>query len=309
MMETINAQMEGTGVSCKLQRRSGGDVYRDVTDRDMLEADMSMRCRSVAEGVHKLPRAARMRWAIEERRRGNELFDAGEFREALLVYMQSLMGLDYGSDAEQRRRAVAEHQIPVTNNMAVCCLKTGDLQKCIRLCDQTLKADPGNFKAMYRRGLANLRGQNWREARDDLRDALAMAEQPGERGTCRKLLREAAEGLKSQRGRDRKAREGIQKLLGARGGGDGGLYADKGGSPKRGAAGVQTAKELAASLELTQGNRSAAPAPGQGRGASRAAPAPPASYGLSPAQRRLAPVLMMGIFGIIFSGAVRLIFA
>jgi len=56
ILSKINSAMEGSGIECKLQRRVRGEYFRDATEKDMAEADLSAVCRSAAEELKVVSR-------------------------------------------------------------------------------------------------------------------------------------------------------------------------------------------------------------------------------------------------------------
>ncbi len=55
------------------------------------------------------------------------------------------------------------------NNRAMCWLKLGRFQEALKDCDSVLDADPGNVKALLRRGTAKQALEQLAEAADDFR--------------------------------------------------------------------------------------------------------------------------------------------
>eukprot|EP00927_Polykrikos_kofoidii_P049334 TRINITY_DN43401_c0_g1_i1.p1 TRINITY_DN43401_c0_g1~~TRINITY_DN43401_c0_g1_i1.p1 ORF type:complete len:362 (-),score=75.06 TRINITY_DN43401_c0_g1_i1:121-1206(-) len=149
------------------------------------------------------------------REHGNKSFREGLYDQAAKCYMKAKLFLPTGpaahapvvdgDEAGARARACF---IAVSSNAAMCKLKLGELDVCIRMCDGVLALDPNNVKALYRKGLA-LRSQ---EADDDAEIVLKEAArlEPGDKAVQKELT-----DIARRRREDKdKAKRLAQKMFG-----------------------------------------------------------------------------------------------
>lgn len=69
---------------------------------------------------------------------------------------------------------------------------TGDYKESISMCSRALNIDEKAVKALYLRGVANMKSKNFKEATDDLKNAIKLS--PGD-----KKLRDEFEKLKAEK--------------------------------------------------------------------------------------------------------------
>lgn len=120
-----------------------------------------------------------------ERRRlaGNELFQQGLYKQALAKYAMSLSYLDedFMFQLEGRYLEKAEEiKIPIHLNMAAAQIKINDYNTAIYNCSQVITMQPGNVKALFRRGKAKHALGRTEEAMEDLE--AAIKKDPNDKG-------------------------------------------------------------------------------------------------------------------------------
>mmetsp|Transcript_16635 Transcript_16635/g.43499 ORF Transcript_16635/g.43499 Transcript_16635/m.43499 type:complete len:409 (+) Transcript_16635:43-1269(+) len=99
----------------------------------------------------------RLERAEQRRVQGNQLFAEGRYQEALSKYAVALsyMDEDFMIQLEGFYEDKAKQvKLPIHLNMAMCQLKSKDFQTAIYNCSEVLKMEPGNAKALFRRGTA-----------------------------------------------------------------------------------------------------------------------------------------------------------
>lgn len=127
---------------------------------------------------------------VAERRRaeGNAAFKKGRYADALGRYRVALSFVDedlliqlqgFHYDKAMAARA------PALLNMGACHLRLGEFHEAITLMGQVLAIDPGNSKALFRRGAARRALGQTEQAIDDLQAAKRAA--PGDGGIAREL--------------------------------------------------------------------------------------------------------------------------
>ncbi|CAG9315939.1 unnamed protein product [Blepharisma stoltei] len=113
----------------------------------------------------------------KEKDEGTRLFKAGEFENSSKAYSKALLAINYLFKdelipEEDVMRYVKEIQIPCLLNLSACYLKMKvNYENVIIHCSDVLNVDPGNPKALYRRGVAHTELSNFEEASRDLKEA------------------------------------------------------------------------------------------------------------------------------------------
>ncbi|KAK9807368.1 hypothetical protein WJX73_007775 [Symbiochloris irregularis] len=145
--------------------------------------------------------------AAQIRAAGNDLFKQGQYQAASHAYCKAISYLDPGVIGGHEDRLLDEElqeleklQQPCLLNRAACCLKLGDVAEVTSLCNQVLKEDPENAKALFRRGQASLLAKAHDDALADLRSAAQLA--PTDRG-IREALHTAKQGISKDRDRQK----------------------------------------------------------------------------------------------------------
>jgi len=123
--------------------------------------------------------ATRLERAKEAKERGNQLTRQGDFHGARKSYNEALMLIQnfqsFSASPEISEVVVSDmlrevHHLRLTSflNLSQCELKMDDFSSAIGSAQNALELDPGNCKALYRRGVAQLRQGKLEEAKADL---------------------------------------------------------------------------------------------------------------------------------------------
>jgi peptidylprolyl isomerase len=141
------------------------------------------------------------RWEVSEKEKlseasrlkaeGTEAFKAGKWAQAQPLYAEAAGWVEYDDDfvEESTKAEAGALVISCWLNEAQCCLKLQDWAGAISASSSVLRKDGENVKALYRRGLANTKLQNFETGRQDLKRAATLDPKSRE-------IREALEGLK-----------------------------------------------------------------------------------------------------------------
>ena len=89
----------------------------------------------------------------ENKKRGNEAFQAGEYGQAILLYSLSIDKADELPDKDGGKKQLFRRDI-VLSNRAACFLKLGQHEKALEDAKRAQEMEPTNVKAIFRRGLA-----------------------------------------------------------------------------------------------------------------------------------------------------------
>lgn len=100
--------------------------------------------------------------------KGNDAFKRGQFQEAVEAYTNSMSVLP------------PDHKLRIIllNNRASALLKTGEYKQCILDCDNVLRIDNNNSKALLRRANAFEAIEDWSKALDDYRVLMGISSSP-----------------------------------------------------------------------------------------------------------------------------------
>ncbi|GFH10027.1 peptidylprolyl isomerase, partial [Haematococcus lacustris] len=99
----------------------------------------------------------RLERAEKRRLTGNQLFAEGKYREAMGKYATALSYLDEDFMMQLEgfyEDKANEVKVPIHLNMAACQLRIKDYHTAVYNCSEVLKLQPGNVKALFRRGTA-----------------------------------------------------------------------------------------------------------------------------------------------------------
>jgi len=114
---------------------------------------------------------------MKTKKKGNDKFNNHDYESASELYMQSLVGLDFGNNENTKNEAILSIQIPILNNLMACSLKLRKFYRCIILSEYAIKLDYKNesWKSYSRKGIAYLELGEFHKARACLRDASRCA--------------------------------------------------------------------------------------------------------------------------------------
>ena len=100
----------------------------------------------------------RYQWISQAKEKGNKLFKEEKHDSAIDEYMRALCGMDFSkyedfADKQKERdtRVKKELKVPILNNIALCLIKQGKLQRANAMLDLVLEAEPTNLKAWNRK--------------------------------------------------------------------------------------------------------------------------------------------------------------
>lgn len=109
--------------------------------------------------------------AINERRmQGNAFFGKKDFSRAAARYESAIKLKPYGTSDDDE--AVKKELLTSYTNLAACKLKMKDYDGCFTNCEEALKIDPSNSKAIFRRGAAKSERGDWDAAVTDFQAVL-----------------------------------------------------------------------------------------------------------------------------------------
>eukprot|EP00040_Diaphanoeca_grandis_P005551 m.33336 g.33336 ORF g.33336 m.33336 type:complete len:613 (-) comp16800_c0_seq1:156-1994(-) len=106
---------------------------------------------------------------------GNSAYKMGQFGEAMAFYTQAIDGLTSVKDETSPLAAIKS---ALYTNRAIAALKDGQLRACTDDCTASLKLDKTNYKAFYRRAVANEQREKYKEATTDF--ALYLSANPSD---------------------------------------------------------------------------------------------------------------------------------
>lgn len=199
LMKKMNAAMKDNDSSLssdtggfELQRKLPDGSYRPAEKGEMAAADFQTKLKQAAEMTAMLTPQQKLRWAKHQRKEGNKIFAAGEYKDAMDVYLTCLVAMDQSSkENENNMKAVGEEEceepiqtaqieeeikLPVLLNLALCALKLGMLSKAEKFCNYAMEMDVGkrSVKANFRRGRARMLMGHYVSAELDLARALEL---------------------------------------------------------------------------------------------------------------------------------------
>lgn len=120
---------------------------------------------------------------------GNELFNAKRILLATKSYERAIALFDSPTSelTPAVKKRVNQLLVQCHVNLAACFERKGDVAKIVHHCKKALEVEPGNVKALYRRGSALIEMDDYYNAESDLKYALELS--PGNTEVKRKLNR------------------------------------------------------------------------------------------------------------------------
>jgi len=138
---------------------------------------------------------------------GNELYNKGKFVKAVKRYKKAVRFFENDSNFSDEQKKTAESiKLPCYLNLAACKLKTGDYQDTIKNCDDVLKIQPDNVKALFRKGQAYNALDNWDECKKALLRCLELSP---DNADAKKELAKLRQKIVNQDKKDRLVYAGI----------------------------------------------------------------------------------------------------
>lgn len=157
---------------------------KDEKDREM-EAE-AKRAQEEREGEpdgeeddhdnRRLPKKRRMEIVMKNKAEANELFSDGNFKFAAARYTKALSHcakfVDLNFDDIKEVDGV---MLSLNLNLALAYLKLENSDQALRVCNDALKIDENNAKALYRRASVYYERKNWDSANKDVKKAITVA--------------------------------------------------------------------------------------------------------------------------------------
>jgi len=112
--------------------------------------------------------AEKIKAAAKKKELGNQFFKEGKFEEAAKTYTEALEFFKnaWGFGDEEKKQA-DEIKLPCFLNLAAAQLRTKEYSECVLNCHKSLDIDAANVKALFRRGQAYSRMNEFDRAKAD----------------------------------------------------------------------------------------------------------------------------------------------
>ena len=235
VIDTINAALEDMNPPTtspgqkrgffELQKRMPDGSARKATDEEITSEDMKNKLEQAAQLTSRMTLEQKIEWAQKQRQSGNQLYQDGQYKEAIDIYLTCLVVRDTAQQQVDQEVLI----LPVMNNLAQCSLQLGWYHKAELFCTLALEAletdsrGPSVAKLYFKRGKARrLRGW-YDEAKGDLERAMVTlgtrtdnptdksAEQKSIEREFQLLNKAVLEGKKNKK----RAQRAMQQVLGS----------------------------------------------------------------------------------------------
>jgi tetratricopeptide (TPR) repeat protein len=111
-------------------------------------------------------------YANRKKQEGNHFFSQGKYEVAVKRYEAAVSAVKYGTDFEgEAKDQVESIKTSCELNIAAAKMKVNDWKEVITRTNNVLKENPANVKALYRKGVALGKIDNWDEAISILKKA------------------------------------------------------------------------------------------------------------------------------------------
>ena len=188
----------------ELQKRLPDGSTIPASQADLSASDLQNKLQQSAKFVSQLTPSDKLIWAEKQRLSGNSLFQRGEYKAAMDIYLTCLVVKETNNNNNNNSNNnsssskdngigfLSRTLLPVLNNLAQCTLQLGMHKKTIEFCKIALEEiskvqdhqdDPIDpiiiCKIYYKRGKAKRLSGQYFEARDDLNQSLIQLEEKG----------------------------------------------------------------------------------------------------------------------------------
>lgn len=226
---------EGVNPRFELQKRLPDGSTRRASEEELAAADMQTKVKQAAEQVARLLPKEKIKWAKQQRQEGNKRYAAGNYKEAMDVYLTCLVAMPPQGTEGSLSSSSTQVFLPVLNNLAQTALKLDMWRKTEQFCTIAIneielppdtadeKIDEETRKLMskiyFRRGKARrLRGL-YSEARKDLDEALQMwgdDDDSPERTSVVREIEKVEKAAAEARKLEERQKQAMKQMLGGR---------------------------------------------------------------------------------------------
>mmetsp|Transcript_28544 Transcript_28544/g.60504 ORF Transcript_28544/g.60504 Transcript_28544/m.60504 type:complete len:748 (+) Transcript_28544:113-2356(+) len=196
MEEKWNAVESKTEEMCE-EYLAAKRAEAEQMDREMEEASKLAAAEKAANGdddeedhdTRRLPTKRRMEIVMKNKNEANELFSGKNYRHAAARYAKALTHcsklFDLSPDEEKE---VKEVKLSLHLNLALAYIKLEKLDNARNSCDEALRLDAANVKALYRRATVSYQKRKFDDATEDLKEAERLAPEDKAVKKLRKLV-------------------------------------------------------------------------------------------------------------------------
>eukprot|EP00743_Colponemidia_sp_Colp-15_P010710 GILK01011830.1.p1 GENE.GILK01011830.1~~GILK01011830.1.p1 ORF type:complete len:456 (+),score=91.03 GILK01011830.1:52-1368(+) len=142
--------------------------------------------------------ADRLRCALAEKDEGNTLLQTGAHAKAFTCYNRAVdhfAGYDFKTEPvdEPSMNRYNDLMMSLQLNRALCCMKSQKWENAKKCCNEVLRRNPNQVKALFRRGVAHFETKHFQDSVNDLTKASTL--DPNDSGISN-FLRKAQKSLK-----------------------------------------------------------------------------------------------------------------
>jgi len=195
--QTLKQQCDGL---CKAyfeavedDRRKVEEALQEEAARAAAERELDPDAQDEDHDTRKLKKPERMRLVMKNKEEGTELFKGGNIRPAAARYQKALTHAAKFFDLSPEDNAeVNAVKCTLFLNLVQCYLKLENWELVIRNCEEALKLEPNNVKALYRRSVYYEHKKDWDKALQDIKQCQKLCD------TEDKLVTKAAERISKE---------------------------------------------------------------------------------------------------------------
>eukprot|EP00930_Biecheleria_cincta_P047224 TRINITY_DN32687_c0_g1_i1.p1 TRINITY_DN32687_c0_g1~~TRINITY_DN32687_c0_g1_i1.p1 ORF type:complete len:1539 (-),score=385.40 TRINITY_DN32687_c0_g1_i1:509-5125(-) len=211
------------------ERSTEAEVTQQLQHQHLHEQGTELKTESLAASAAKATAdnekaSVRLRVAQECKDRGNEHLKKGELEDAVTLYQRGIRSIQplldaKDGDIDKTSETILEDdvfhgaisaEVSLQLNLALACLKKDDFWGALEAAGKVLERQPGNVKALYRRGLAFAKLGEIRNAAADFQECLEKGPNPDALRELR-LIRASAEESTSRNAGKTKGSDGVRK--------------------------------------------------------------------------------------------------
>jgi FK506-binding protein 4/5 len=148
---------------------NGGRIQYEIILEDFEQAPKSW----------KLKGNEKIEYAKKRKEEGSELFKLGRYSRAEKKYKAALEYANSEHDLDDKQKEEAKPlKVSIHLNLAACDIRANSWSGVIEHSNKALELNPGNLKALLRRGRAFNELDRWQESKSDLQKVMESADSP-----------------------------------------------------------------------------------------------------------------------------------
>ncbi|GAB1605155.1 peptidyl-prolyl cis-trans isomerase FKBP8-like isoform X1 [Argonauta hians] len=168
---------EVSEVTCDAKYAYGSQGrFPDIPGNTTITYELELLDKESGPNYSLIPLDERLRYASVKKERGNYLFARNDFHGAINSYVKAISIIDQEGmfEVTEKTQQIHAEKIKCFNNLAAAQLKIERYHEAIKSCEEVVKHDPSNVKALFRMGRAYAAEGETKDAITQMKKALKL---------------------------------------------------------------------------------------------------------------------------------------